>query len=131
MPPRHTPALSHILAPHRTQTGRMVKSKANATIHQVTTPSHEPGPTPNPADLILIQDPNISAPCLDITLLNALTTWFKGYKSGLDALKTTIQGNQIETVLQTNDRLLVEELLMQKEVHVCISLAPGFLNLII
>jgi len=89
MPPHHTTASSHIPAPHRTQTGRIAKSKANAKIGQVTAPAHEPGPAPNPADF--------SAPRLDITLLNALTTRLEGYESGLDALKTTIRENQIES----------------------------------
>ena len=89
MSPRRTTASSHIPAPRRTQTGRIAKSKANAKIHQVTAPAREPGPTPNPADF--------PAPRLDITLLNALTTRLEGYESGLDALKTTIRENQIES----------------------------------
>jgi hypothetical protein len=104
MPRRHAPISSHIPTSRRTQTGRIAKNKAKATIHEVTAPFlRGPGTAPILADSILIQepphvaDPNISAPGLDIVLLNALTTRLEGYESGLDALKSTIRENQIES----------------------------------
>src|SRR6266496_1392490 len=90
---------------HRIQAGRISKSKANATIHRIIAPTvrqWDPPIPPTDPDRVRIPSrahttsPVEEIPRIDIALLNTLITHLEGYETGLDAVKTTIQDNQIK-----------------------------------
>lgn len=93
----------------RIPASRISKNKANATLRRIIAPTVRQrdliDPPVLPIDPNHIQNPNSAPripgqaeeiPRIDIALLNTLITRLEGYETGLDAVKTTIQDNQIE-----------------------------------
>src|SRR5436190_8569838 len=88
----------------------IIKSKTNATIHQVTAPiSHKlhlqmppedhPMQQVTPTQDLPLRDSSSSQdiPHLNIALIHNLITRLEDYESGLDTIRTTIRDNQIES----------------------------------
>jgi len=93
----------------RIPASRISKNKANATLRRIIAPTVRQrdliDPPVLPIDPNHIQNTNSATripgqaeeiPRIDIALLNTLITRLEGYETGLDAVKTTIQDNQIE-----------------------------------